>query len=238
MPMGMPLRANAANAPAFKTPSSFRPVSSRTSIVTNAESEEKEVSPSNKAVWYATEALGRARSLISPTSPPSKPVDAPPTSIDEAITRLQADYEGTAADPRPYFLTGRMDEALYAEDCVFADPFVAFTGRQRFVDNLANLAGGFITDASTRLLETSIERGDAAAGVAPTYRTKLMVKLQLGLPWKPVIAWPWGVTHTFDAASGLIVDHRESWDVSAAEGVRQLLRPGPSGGLRHGRAEQ
>ena len=45
------------------------------------------------------------------------------------------------ADPRPYFLTGAMDVALYDEQCEFADPFVAFRGRDRFVANLENLAG-------------------------------------------------------------------------------------------------
>ena len=91
---------------------------------------------------------------------------------------------------------------------------------------LENLAGGFITESSTRTLETNIERGDAGAGVPPTYTTKLLVKLRLGLPWSPVLAWPWGVKHVFDAESGLIIEHIESWDVSAGEGVRMLLSSG------------
>jgi len=49
-----------------------------------------------------------------------------------------------------------------------------------------------------------------------------------------VLAWPWGVQHVFDPQSRRIVRHIESWDVSAAEGVRQLLRPGPPRGLRQG----
>ena len=127
-----------------------------------------------------------------------------------------------------------MDTALYDPDCEFADPFVAFKGRDRFVANLENLAGGFIIESSTRTLESSVQRADADVAV-PSYKTRLMVKLQLGLPWKPVLAWPWGVEHVFDPVSGLIVRHVESWDVSAAEGVRQLLRPGPPDGLAQGR---
>ena len=91
---------------------------------------------------------------------PRAPGKAAPGSLEEAIERLRADYEGTAEDPRPYFLTGAMDEELYDEDCEFADPFVSFRGRQRFVDNLANLAGGFITESSTRVIETQVDRGD------------------------------------------------------------------------------
>ncbi|MEL7342754.1 MAG: hypothetical protein AAGM67_19875, partial [Bacteroidota bacterium] len=52
--------------------------------------------------------------------------------------------------------------------------------------------------------------------------TKQMVKLQLNLPWRPVLAWPWGVKHIFrrkemqDGNEGLLcVEHWESWDVEA-----------------------
>ena len=76
------------------------------------------------------------------------------------------------------------------EDCEFADPFVSFNGRQRFIDNLANLAGGFITDSSVRPISSSLE--------GLSYKTKLMVKLQLALPWSPVLAWPWGVEHVLE----------------------------------------
>ena len=58
---------------------------------------------------------------------------------------------------------------------------------------------------------------------------------QLGLPWKPVLAWPWGVTHVFDPSTNQVVRHVEAWDVSADVGVGMLLRPGPPGGLDQGR---
>eukprot|EP00965_Chrysotila_dentata_P102107 3370524-Pleurochrysis_carterae.AAC.1 len=107
-----------------------------------------------------------------------------------------------------------MDVSLYAEDCEFADPFVSFKGRQRFQDNLQNLAGGcsllvlptvtecmrFRFPAKQKQL-AQFERWLwplAASGVPTSYKTRLLVKLQLGLPWKPVLAWPWGVEHVFD----------------------------------------
>ena len=66
-----------------------------------------------------------------------------------------------------------------------------------------------------------------------SYKTKLMVKLRLALPWSPVLAWPWGVEHVLEERNGnvVVVRHLESWDVSAAEGVRQLFRAGPAGAL-------
>ena len=108
---------------------------------------EDDASLATKGVWYATEAFGKAAKLVR-GAPPVEPyeVGPPPASTAEAIARLVVDYEGTEEDPRPYFLTGKMDVALYDVDCEFADPFVSFRGRQRFKENLENLAGGLVTD--------------------------------------------------------------------------------------------
>jgi len=103
----------------------------------------------------------------------------------------------------------------YDPNCVFADPFVAFEGRQRFVDNLANL-GSFITKYNAKVLD--YVEGDFIV------KTKVMVKLELNLPWKPVLAWPWGVKYVVDRESFLIVEHRESWDIDPLEGVKQIFR--------------
>lgn len=183
--------------------------------------------PATKAVWFATEAFGKAAALFRGNDDLDGQPDTriPPKDLDDSIRRLSVDYEGTEDDPRPYFLTGKMDVALYDPDCEFADPFVSFKGRDRFVENLENLAGGFITESSTRMLSSGTTPGDDA-GTPPSYTTKVLVKLRLGLPWSPVLAWPWGVTHVFDPQTGLIIRHIESWDVSPAEGIKQLLSPG------------
>ncbi|KAH8093336.1 DUF2358-containing protein [Aureococcus anophagefferens] len=174
-----------------------------------------------KGAWFAAELFGKAAALTK--GAPAAPLSTaqPPRSVDEACKRLAAD-EGADG---PYFLTGIMDAACYDDDCEFADPFVSFKGRARFEENLANLGGGFISDASIRTLGT--ER------TASSYTTKLMVKLRLALPWQPVLAWPWGVEHVLDVREDevVVVRHLESWDVSAAEGVRQLFRAGPPGPL-------
>lgn len=51
-----------------------------------------------------------------------------------------------------------------------------------------------------------------------------MVKLELGLPWKPILAWPWGVKYIIDPNSLQIIEHRESWDIEPIEGVKQIFR--------------
>ncbi len=172
-----------------------------------------------KGAWFAAELAGKAKAALG-GSMERGPATAAPKSVAEAVKRIEADYEG-----EPYFLTGRMDAGCYDENCEFADPFVSFNGRKRFEDNLANLAGGFITDYQARPLSSSLE--------GLSYKTKLMVKLRLALPWSPVLAWPWGVEHVLEERDGevVVVRHLESWDVSAAEGVRQLFRSGPPGAL-------
>jgi hypothetical protein len=44
-----------------------------------------------------------------------------------------------------------------------------------------------------------------------------MVKLELNLPWKPVLAWPWGVKYDIDPESFLVISHVESWDIEPWE---------------------
>ena len=187
-------------------------------LVLRAEDEPNAVT---KGAWFAAELAGKAKAALG-GAPERGPTTAPPRSVSEAVDRIKLDYEGPEG---PYFLTGRMDAGCYDEDCEFADPFVSFNGRQRFEENLSNLAGGFITDSSVRPLSSSLE--------GLSYKTKLMVKLRLALPWSPVLAWPWGVEHVLEERDGtvVVVRHLESWDVSAGEGVRQLFRSGPPGAL-------
>ena len=40
-----------------------------------------------------------------------------------------------------------------------------------------------------------------------------MVKLELNLPWKPVLAWPWGVKYVINPETYLVTSHEESWDI-------------------------
>ena len=73
-----------------------------------------------------------------------------------------------------------------------------------------------------------------AADGEDRFVSRAVVKLELGLPWKPVLAWVWGVAYEINPATGRVCRHLESWEVSAAEGVSQLFRQGK--GLRGGRS--
>jgi hypothetical protein len=179
----------------------------------------EEDNPLLKASWYAVETFGKVFGSArkqDETASATLSMDAPPASMDETLQRIQADNQ------REYFLSGQVDELIYDENCVFADPFVSFKGRRRFVENLANL-GSFITEYSAKPLDYKV-LSSASDNVVVSVETKFMVKLQLNLPWKPVLAWPWGVVCTLDPVSNQIVSHVEKWDVSAGDGVKQLFR--------------
>eukprot|EP00667_Euglena_gracilis_P009260 EG_transcript_9391 len=188
------------------------------------------VDPFSRLAWQATEWFGNAARLVrGPGAAPSpQPGLGLPKTIEEATERLREDYS------KEYFITGKMDLDLYAEDCYFADDFAGFRGRARFKSNLDNLTS-FITDWKVQLL--SLDREDSAPGQAPVVRSRCLVKLQLGLPWRPVLAWVWGVRHVFDPTTPVIVQHLETWEVTPQEGLRQLFRPGPPRGLQQGRGE-
>ena len=70
-------------------------------IVVSAK-DEGEPSNAAKGVWFATEIFGKIAALAKgSTEPPAEVAIDAPGSLDEAISRLERDYEGSADDPRP-----------------------------------------------------------------------------------------------------------------------------------------
>ena len=191
------------------------------SLLTAKSDEQEEVvnkpkNPLELASWYAVEAFGKAfgskkESDITASSSDID-LDKPPSSMDETLKRIQLDND------RSYFLSGEVDRYIYDEQCTFADPFVSFDGRDRFIDNLANL-GSFITNYDAKMINYNVEKNGEEVV------TRVSVKLELNLPWKPVLAWPWGVTYYINPDTYLVTDHIESWDIEAWEGVKQIFRP-------------
>lgn len=174
--------------------------------------------PLELASWYAVEAFGKAfgskKSADQGAGNSGDGIDftIPPSSLEETLERIQLDNE------RSYFLSGEVDRFIYDEECTFADPFVSFDGRDRFIDNLSNL-GSFITNYDAKMIKYDVENEGRRIV------TKVMVKLELNLPWKPVLAWPWGVSYEVDPDTFLVTTHEESWDIAPWDGVRQIFRP-------------
>lgn len=172
-----------------------------------------------KSSWYAVEWFGNSFGKKGQSEDSSDPgvtqLASVPKSLDETIERINDDND------RYYFLSGEIDSFIYDVDCIFADPFVSFSGRDRFVQNLQNL-GSFITKYDARVLKYSPVKYEDSI---PIIETKIMVKLELNLPWKPVLAWPWGVRYEIDPQTFLITKHEESWNIEPLEGVKMIFRP-------------
>ena len=172
-----------------------------------------------KSSWYAVEWFGNTfgtKGQPGDSSDMAVPQSSSaPQSLEETVRRINDDND------RYYFLSGEVDSFIYDVDCVFADPFVSFSGRDRFVENLQNL-GGFITKYDSRVLKYSPVTYEDSI---PIIETKVMVKLELNLPWKPVLAWPWGVKYDIDPNTFLITRHEESWNIEPLEGVKMIFRP-------------
>ena len=106
----------------------------------------KDVDAVTKASWYAVEAFGKffgkkgaAQDTSDGKSATVYSTSIPPQSVKETKARLKEDNE------REYFLSGTVDKLIYDEQCEFADPFVSFKGRDRFVENLENLGSFFFS---------------------------------------------------------------------------------------------
>jgi len=179
-----------------------------------------------KASWYGVELFGKVFGTKKQNNRSTEvlrgvqyDLTQPPQSCAETVQRIQND------NAREYFLSGHVDTEIYDVDCIFSDPFVSFAGRDRFVENLQNL-GSFITQYSARTIpdkkKTKVD--DDPQSATTTVTTRVMVKLQLKLPWQPILAWPWGVTYTIDPTTYLITDHQEAWEIEPWEGVKQIFR--------------
>ena len=114
--------------------------------------------PFELASWYAVEAFGKAfgskRSVdnVNDDQEITESIDLtkPPSSLEETLKRIKLDND------RSYFLSGEVDSLIYDEACIFADPFVAFSGRDRFIENLSNL-GSFITNYDAKMIKYDVE---------------------------------------------------------------------------------
>mmetsp|Transcript_40539 Transcript_40539/g.73282 ORF Transcript_40539/g.73282 Transcript_40539/m.73282 type:complete len:266 (+) Transcript_40539:42-839(+) len=179
----------------------------------------------DQLVWSAAENLGNARAAVVGAAEDGEEIGEPARTREELVDRLRLDYD------RNYFLTGDIDVPLYTEDCEFADPFASFRGRDRFVQNLKNLAGGFITGFRVKLLD--FEASPDSAGEPLVVTSRLRVTLELALPWRPTLGWVWGVTHECGPQADATGNpawqcylHREAWEIEPSEGVAMLFRPG------------
>lgn len=174
-----------------------------------------DASPLVKLAWFGSEAFGKVVGVFRsrPDEPLQEDIEFGETiPRDVAVATLRKDYD------RNYFVTGEMTMGLYDPNCEFADPFVSFKGRTRFKQNVSNL-GSFMEEVNLQILDWQETEGKVS--------TKWRFSCTLGLPWRPILASSGGTDHYFDEKTGRIYKHVEMWNISPADGVRQLFKPNP-----------
>jgi hypothetical protein len=133
--------------------------------------------PFELASWYAVEAFGKAfgsKKSVDIVNDDQEVTDSidftkPPSSLEETLKRIKLDND------RDYFLSGEVDSLIYAETCTFADPYVSFDGRDRFIDNLSNL-GSFITNYDAKMINYDVG-GDGRKIVTKVLRIATLFNL-------------------------------------------------------------
>ena len=170
--------------------------------------------PALKAAWFASEQFGKAigggKSNSSATVL-EKQEENVMTTRAETIDSLAKDYE------KNYFIGGESEMKAYSSSCVFADPFVSFTGLDRFKQNVGNL-GTSLRDVECKVLKT-VDNG--VGGVIFYWKFSAVVD---ALPWRPKLAASGNTTHVLDDANK-VVKHIEAWDVDPWVVLKKLLVP-------------
>ncbi|PNW82748.1 hypothetical protein CHLRE_06g292400v5 [Chlamydomonas reinhardtii] len=175
-----------------------------------------EVGAGLKAVWYGAETFGKLVSLARGPQQQQQQRAAAGAGAGKVMDRaeilasIRADYD------EQYFVRGVSEMSAYDPQCVFADPFVSFSGTQRFKQNVSNL-GGLMSDIKLDVYDW--QEGDN------TLTTRWRFSCLLDLPWRPRLAAAGGTTHVIDPARGLVVRHEERWEVEPAKVVAQLFTP-------------
>jgi hypothetical protein len=169
-----------------------------------------------KAAWLASEQFGKAiggkneKNTGDVGEALESQGEKTMTTREEIIESLRGDYESN------YFIGGQSEMCAYSSECVFADPFVSFTGLDRFKQNVGNL-GTSLKDVECKVLRM-VDRGED--GVTFYWKFSAVVD---ALPWRPKLAASGNTTHVLEGNK--VVKHIEAWDVDPWVVLKKLLVP-------------
>eukprot|EP00197_Chlamydomonas_leiostraca_P006690 CAMPEP_0202873472 /NCGR_PEP_ID=MMETSP1391-20130828/23316_1 /ASSEMBLY_ACC=CAM_ASM_000867 /TAXON_ID=1034604 /ORGANISM="Chlamydomonas leiostraca, Strain SAG 11-49" /LENGTH=181 /DNA_ID=CAMNT_0049554695 /DNA_START=156 /DNA_END=701 /DNA_ORIENTATION=- len=151
---------------------------------------------------------------IVSTAPPPKPLRK--GDVAGVMRCITADFK------QGYIVTGIISDQAYDDDCFFADPTVSFSGLKLWKRNLQLLVP-FLIDPYVRM--TRLVRTGRDESGAETLRSEWELRTYLSLPWRPLISILGVTEYTLNEESNKVVSHVESWNVSGAQALGQMLRP-------------
>eukprot|EP00252_Welwitschia_mirabilis_P022078 TRINITY_DN5858_c0_g1_i1.p1 TRINITY_DN5858_c0_g1~~TRINITY_DN5858_c0_g1_i1.p1 ORF type:complete len:194 (+),score=34.52 TRINITY_DN5858_c0_g1_i1:36-617(+) len=147
----------------------------------------------------------------TPLSRPSKSEEVIVNDIHDVICVIKSDYEHS------YFLTGNFTKSIYAEDCCFVDPTIKFKGRDLYQRNLQLLVPFFL-DPCLVLCSIKEDKNNGQDII----EAKWKLRTRLKLPWRPLISLEGFTIYDLDA-NLKIINHTETWNMSAFDAVKQIF---------------
>ena len=145
---------------------------------------------------------------------------------------------------RAYFVTGKLDAALYDPDCTFEDPTIAFSGVALWRRNLALLTP-FLVAPRVRLLSLAAEQQEpepesGGGGGGGTVRARWTLTCGLRLPWRPLVDLEGETDYHLGGGEGeeerlMIVRHTERWSITGAQALIQIVTPAAARVREHAR---
>lgn len=151
------------------------------------------------------------------------PVPKADLTPEELMAAIAEDYVG-----RNYLWTGNIQPEIYQDDCRWTDPTLSFKGLttfQRNVRNLRAVVDRFVLVNGTDLLSIELENEKQQV------RSRWRMWGTLNLPWRPRIDVIGCTTFSYDPTAGnRISRYDETWEVSAATALLQIVTPAPKEG--------
>ena len=137
---------------------------------------------------------------------------------EEVLEGLRADFVDNE-----YLWSGKITPELYDEDCIFTDPTLSFAGLSTFETNLENLdpyINRFVPPSSRSVELKALRFVDEE-----TIEAEWRMLGQLQLPWKPRLDLDGRTRYTLGGEGGRITSYDESWAITPAEALWQLVKP-------------
>eukprot|EP00879_Flechtneria_rotunda_P011357 GHRR01011862.1.p1 GENE.GHRR01011862.1~~GHRR01011862.1.p1 ORF type:complete len:199 (+),score=43.08 GHRR01011862.1:210-806(+) len=141
----------------------------------------------------------------------------PAGDIPGVMDRITADFQ------QAYFVTGIINDSIYAQDCRFADPTVSFTGLDLWKRNLQLLVP-FLVEPRIQLLSLK-NLGYSKTG-AQQLKAEWTLQTCLSLPWRPVISILGSTVYTLSREGNKVVEHVEGWNVTPVQALLAVFTPG------------